>query len=164
MKLSSGRYVLPLQISSIATFKLSSTESNIRIFGSGEEFTNELTFTDASPKLTYFIDINAESEKQFSLNFVSTQVSRSVALLPLFSYVDDITLPSLLAQIKSNYDQESIYNVTYQPSEDELIENPLEPDSFLNTAHPYNKFTLSEFNPQLSLNDIKILNKVKQVI
>ena len=164
MKLNSGRYVLPMQLSSLAPFKLSSTESNIRIFGSGEDFTNELTFTDASPKFTYFIDINADSEKQFSLTFISEQVSRSVALLPLFSYVDDSTLPSLLSQIKNSYDQESIYNVTYQPSEDELIENPLEPNSFLNIAHPYNKFTLSEFNPQLSLNDIKILNKVKQVI
>ena len=43
------------------------------------------------------------------------------------------------------------------PTEDE-IPNPLDPDSFVNEAHPFNKFTICEINTECFDNDIKVLN------
>lgn len=43
------------------------------------------------------------------------------------------------------------------PTEDE-IPNPLDPDSFVNEAHPFNKFTICEIDTSCFDNDIKVLN------
>ena len=55
-------------------------------------------------------------------------------------------------------DTEKEFDWMYQvPTEDE-IPNPLDPDSFVNEAHPFNKFTICEINTSCFDGDIKVLN------
>ena len=57
----------------------------------------------------------------------------------------------------ANLDSDRMYDYTYQVDPDVEIENPLDPASFLNPYHPFNKVTICQFDVDNS--NFKVLNK-----
>jgi hypothetical protein len=57
------------------------------------------------------------------------------------------------------YDYDDSFNYTHSVDKDVLIENPLNPISFLDVNHPYNKFTICQMNT--GLNDIAVTTKIR---
>jgi hypothetical protein len=87
----------------------------------------------------------------------------SFYLNPLFTFnyedklIDnDKSVPqSLLEQRISLYNVDNKFNYTYEPLEDVIIYNPLDPKTYFNSSHFCNKFTI----PQISEIKIKTMNK-----
>ena len=73
--------------------------------------------------------------------------------LPSYSTVINNELISKIAQL----DPDTMYDYTYQVDPDVKMDNPLDPQSYLNPYHPFNKFTICQFD--LANSNFKVLNK-----
>lgn len=72
---------------------------------------------------------------------------------------DDIL--SLLNEY-NNYNGQPIFNYTYQVPEEDLIEDPLIAKEFLDAGHPFNPFTICQWDTtNKTLNSLIIENKIK---
>lgn len=102
------------------------------------------------------------SESSLTLSFLApNKINKLSPILGTYygSEGEDILLVTdvvkELAQISSainSQDKKSEFDYTYQIDEEDLISNPLDPSSFYNTNHIYNKYIIS----QLDINNINI--------
>lgn len=126
------------------------------------------------------IDLNTKGLKFFAKNLSSsfdlfieaknksvdsTNTSR-IKFLPVIPYLneDELKLTSGssgydLFQIIKDLDTDNKFNYAHEVSNDVLIENPLDPYSFLDGNHPYNPATICKWDYENST--IKITNKIK---
>jgi hypothetical protein len=102
--------------------------------------------------------------------------TEDVILLPIFKYEDNMYVEDgvNVERYISNYalpsssrvkrkvmelDKNGVFNYTHIVSKEELIENPLDPRTFLYTNHPYNSFTICQMSTYDS--DISVTNKIR---
>ena len=129
--------------------------------------------TDFDETKTYYLDVavklDEEDNRDYSLVIVphitsgdNTEVR--VTLGDLFKYEKS----KILTEISNNnfnafediftkmkrYDSDSIYNYTFQPDVNDIIENPLDPKMVWNKNHVYNAYTI----PQLDLSSADNIN------
>lgn len=105
------------------------------------------------------------SDQNQQLNIISTGHTESYDVIVYNPYYWEI--PSNLTssqfnnieQTLRNLDIDNMYDYTYQVDEDTLIEDPLDPESFFKLNHPYNSYTISQFD--IDKSTIKILGKRK---
>lgn len=72
--------------------------------------------------------------------------------------------PEMLDEINkwNNYKDKALFNYTYQVKEEDLLENPLDSSSFVNSSHPYNPYTICQWDiTDKENNKIVIENKIK---
>ena len=86
-----------------------------------------------------------------------------VTLRPLFAYeVPEDLNADEFASLKSKIlqlDTKRVFDFAYDVDEDTLVENPLDPNSFLDPNHIFNKFTICQMDtPRLT---VFITNKIK---
>ena len=116
--------------------------------------TNQDTFTDDK---TYYllIDIDsAENNYQLEFTFIGDSSVTEIKLIlnDIFKFeknsslVDAGVFDEIFEKMK-RLDTDTVYNYTFQPDENDLIENPLDPKSFWNKNHVYNSYVI----PQLDL-------------
>ena len=105
---------------------------------------------------TYYLSINIPEnttgyDVDYALMFTSNSEA-NIVLGDVFKYEPNDILTEVDAydeifnRVKS-LDKNNIYNYTFQPSDNDIIENPLLPESFWNKNHVYNEYTI----PQLDL-------------
>ena len=85
-------------------------------------------------------------------------------LKPLFKYVpsvDTTELKDIATLIDSKLDFAKEFDYTYVVSEDELIENPLESISFLDSNHVFNRFTMCRWDTESEDNKLIVVSKFK---
>ena len=62
----------------------------------------------------------------------------------------------------NNYKDKALFNYTYQVKKEDLLENPLDSISFVNSSHPYNPYTICQWDiTDKENNKIVIENKIK---
>lgn len=117
----------------------------------------------------YNHDLGIKYDLSFLINrkvVDNTTVSETISLTldNLFSFVEKkppFDLESILPII-TKYDPDNVYDYTYVVPEDVLIEDPLDPNSFLNEAHIFNKFTLCEMDKlSVEAEDKSIVNFIR---
>ena len=88
---------------------------------------------------------NSNEKKVFSLSHLyKYSISKNILDEDKYSIYDYL--------IKNIFDKNHIYNYTYNVPSENLIEDPLSPESFFNTNHIFNKFTI----PQADLSNFII--------
>jgi len=98
----------------------------------------------------YYLYIDNQDASMSKL-FVNAPKNTSETVLifgDLFKYenvYDDFIHEELLEKI-IKFDKDTIFNYTYQPADNELIENPVEPKSFWDKNHVYNPYTIAQLN------------------
>lgn len=116
------------------------------------------TDTEADPEKIYFEEpelyiysSDANSYLKFVIDYDEGPITYTI--LDVFKYENNPILGEGFEEVKAkikqlDYDRE--YNYMFIPKDNDLIENPLNPKSFWNVNHIYNKFTI----PQLNFDDI----------
>ena len=145
------------------------------------EFGDE-TFTDFYKSRKYYIDLNTEYLKSAFSTFANCDEMQLVINIefntPELSYYEtkgylsfDLAYkydkPESMSQDLFNIivnkiellDKDRLYDFSYVVDKDILIENPLDSESFMNTNHIYNKFTICQMDTQNS--DVYITNSTK---
>lgn len=99
---------------------------------------------------TYYLYVDNTQESFQSMFFKTPKTidETTIFLGDLFKYenvYDDFIHEELLEKI-IKFDKDTIFNYTYQPADNELIENPVEPKSFWDKNHVYNSYTIAQLN------------------
>lgn len=145
------------------------------------EFGDE-SFTNLYKSRKYYIDLNTEYLKSAFSTFSNCDEMQLVINIefntPELSYYEtkgylsfDLAYkydkPESMSQDLFNIivnkiellDRDRLYDFSYVVDKDILIENPLDSESFMNTNHIYNKFTICQMDTQNS--DVYITNSTK---
>lgn len=149
--LPKGRYLIPFS----NTNKFPDNDS-LTIQFDGENLTSlNSTQTDLKGQRTYYLTFEVTDDtitSNHQLTVTRTMSTEEVTITLqnpfLYTHPDSISeeyFERMLTLIP-RFDVDNIFNYTYQVDDDELIENPLEAASFLNTNHIYNKFTICQFD------------------
>lgn len=106
---------------------------------------------------TYYIKLHIDYNEKSKLHFTLTGVSRdsSFKFGNCFRYIPKIDLSGdRFNQIFNRLvelDRQDLYKYIYEVPESVLINNPLNPKSFLNSNHIYNEFTICEMNTPVDI-------------
>ena len=149
--LPKGRYLIPFS----NTNKFPDNDS-LTIQFDGENLTSlNSTQTDLKGQRTYYLTFEVKDDtisSNHQLTVTRTMSTEEVTITLqnpfLYTHPDSISeeyFERMLTLIP-RFDVDNIFNYTYQVDDDELIANPLEAASFLNTNHIYNKFTICQFD------------------
>ena len=105
-----------------------------------------------------YIDFDYEEYTNIFLNFKidsSNPIYKNVILGDLFKFVphyeNEIAQEMLLNKCKQ-LDVDSVYNYTYTPDSNELIDNPLDPKMFWDKNHIFNQYTIAQLDTSSSTN------------
>ena len=98
----------------------------------------------------YYLYVNNTTEDLGTISFrcnTSTDMT-TLVLGDLFKYdnkYDDFIHGQVLEKMKA-FDTDHIFNYTYQPADNELIDNPVQPKSFWDKNHVYNPYTIAQLD------------------
>ena len=100
---------------------------------------------------SYFLYIDTEDVTHATaLAFTSNSSTPSVIVLgDSFKFTESALLADVFDEIFTKVkalDSEAVYNYTFQPSENDLIENPLLPRTFWDKNHVYNSNIIAQLN------------------
>lgn len=149
--LPKGRYLIPFSNTNVFA-----DSDSLTIQFDGEALTSlNSTSTELKGQRTYYLtfevtDDTITKNHQLTVTRTLTNDEVTITLQNPFLYthpegMSEEYFERMLTLIP-RFDVDNIFNYTYQVNDDELIENPLEAASFLNTHHIYNKFTICEFD------------------
>lgn len=169
--LPNGTYLLSIQLSG-------SDGNNITISATNNATLKPL-FEDTMASSSYTINSTASIIYNFILdttNIDSAQttyleIQSSVAEESLYNVtvftpfkftknLSDTSFNAILAELKS-LDKDSLYNYAYIVNQENLINNPLKAESFLDTNHPYNQYSICQVETNNIANGISIFNGVR---
>lgn len=169
--LPNGTYLLSIQLSG-------SDDNNITISATNNATLKPL-FKDATASSSYTINSTASIIYNFILdttNIDSAQttyleIQSSVAEESLYNVtvftpfkftknLSDTSFNAILAELKS-LDKDSLYNYAYIVNQENLINNPLKAESFLDTNHPYNQYSICQVETNNIANGISVFNGVR---
>lgn len=167
-----GNYIAKLTLSDdFVLFKLDDSmseadKSAIEILQTTDFLKGE---TNAAKAGIYFIKLTVDSTTPaLKFNIKPKKVDSSFTLSNFRQYEENVNETAILAKINT-LDPEHIFDLLYDVPEDVLIENPLLADSFLDSEHVMNPFTIcrwfsevdAENLPLTKLNKITVTNKIK---
>lgn len=102
----------------------------------------------------YFLDLQLAGNKTYTLEVklhgYGVAETRVITLNELFKYNVNYALVSKYSRIcelfETSFDEKGQFNYTYSVPEAQLIADPLDPKSFLDVNHIYNKFTICQLD------------------
>ena len=157
----SSRYLLPM-------YNPNSDIDVLTVEINGENVVDMYGSTDFKANNTYYLDLDSEYGGSSDFEMVihaefSGSSDKVVTLRPLFAYkVPEDLNADEFASLKSKIlqlDTKRVFDFAYDVDEDTLVENPLDPNSFLDPNHIFNKFTICQMDtPRLT---VFITNKIK---
>lgn len=112
------------------------------------DYTFNTNIFDKSKIYYLYIDNQDASMSKLVVNTPKNTSETVLTFGDLFKYenvYDDFIHGELLEKI-IKFDKDTIFNYTYQPADNELIENPVEPKSFWDKNHVYNPYTIAQLN------------------
>lgn len=156
-----GNYILPVFIpsnTSVTTVWVSNGDGS-SVSRRLKEI-NSTNWNIATPGVHYLVgNIN---QNIMQVNIEGNTEEFNLQILNLYRYVRPDGMSSSefddIQDLIGELDVQRLFNYTYQVDEDILIDNPLDAVSFLDPYHPFNKFTICQFDTSPKT-VIKILNK-----
>ena len=157
----SGRYILPMQVTS-------SLES-LEVLKNSEIVSDVKGCANYTTVGTHYLmfNVNTNSRTQGINLKIQTKCSKKgeyyIKFLPLFkcdlnsSAFDETEIINRIVEL----DIDNIYNYTYTVPEADRINNPLLSQSFLDSNHIFNEFTICKWDTNSSNNTFAVLNKIK---
>lgn len=154
-----GKYLLPITTSKgvdIECKLTASVEDETPVVTNIADYaTGDTTFTG---NRTYYLSIDIDTRKteeykdiDYTLTFIST-AEANISLGDIFKYsknpmlaTEDRIFTEMFDKIK-RLDNTNIYNYTFQPDVNDLIENPLLPKEFWDKNHVCNKYTIAQLD------------------
>lgn len=136
-----GNYIMKLSVDSSQTgfdFRISYGAAPIEIIG-----TNSINNSG-----TYYAKI-AGNQQPATLTFSTVDASEQtvkVNIQKLYKYIRNDNLPEGVENTIKNFDRYNIFDYTYDVPDAVDILNPLDPASFFDQRHIYNKFTIAEIS------------------
>ena len=136
-----GNYIMKLSVDSSQTgfdFRISYGAAPIEIIG-----TNSINNSG-----TYYAKI-AGNQQPATLTFSTVDASEQtvkVNIQKLYKYIRNDNLPEGVENTIEKFDRYDIFDYTYDVPDAVDILNPLDPASFFDQRHIYNKFTIAEIS------------------
>ena len=131
-KLPEGNYLIPY---SPENCTVTATYSGTAILPISTQYKNFKVEVGSSSAGTFQFTIAGQSGSEWS-----------VTIGNILCYTEQIDNFDAIVSEVAKYDTERIFDFTYQVEEDQLIENPLKADTFMNPVHPYNRYTICQAN------------------
>lgn len=162
--LAQGHYILSIFIPPNVTITPTAVHNQILYIMDSGNIINPIASHWATESGIYYYDIFAPdlANQPLVITIGAHSEEFILTLLPLYKYnlkefrVGNDTLNIDL----SKYDVDNLYDYTYVVDSDDEIENPLDSESFFKLNHPYNAYTISQFDTS-DRSSIKILGKRK---
>ena len=179
-----GEYIIPLVINSsnINDLKLilNSTGASIQLLNSipDSSYSNSIYITSPQSGTWYYIKLTVTEVQSSGINL-------NVSILDPGSGKKKITFGAISQRVAREYstyngdfesavisriqalDTDGIFDYSYAIPEEDYIKDPLDPLSFLNSKHIFNKFTICKLTPTTkkymdnTTGDITVTNKIK---
>lgn len=166
----SGSYIIPMKLETaidkldISCLNTSGDSIKVRLVTIAEQ-------ENYNTSGIYYLhmDVTNDSDVINKCTLIIEAASSDVApikliLKPLFKYVpsvDTTELKDIVTLIDSKLDFAKEFDYTYVVSQDELIENPLESISFLDSNHVFNRFTMCRWDTEAEDNKLIVVSKIK---